>query len=252
MAKIIDMTGYTIGKLTVIKRVDDHLNQNRVIWLCQCECGNTTNVYSHSLRRKKATNSCGCLKKTHFIDLTGQKFNSLTILKHLGKDNERNQIYLAKCDCGAEINAQGSDIKTGKIKTCGCGRFRASQIKYLEDPDFVYEKSLYRAYEHGAMGRDYEFKLTLEQFTKLINDNCYYCGIVPSNVHQHSKRRKCEEYNEPYLYSGIDRVNNDVGYIPENCVSCCKACNIAKHLMTQEAFIDMAYRIVETDIKRKS
>lgn len=33
-----------------------------VVWMCQCDCGNTTTVTSGNLRRVK---SCGCFRRTH-------------------------------------------------------------------------------------------------------------------------------------------------------------------------------------------
>lgn len=58
--RIIDMTGYKIGKLTVIRKTD--LNKNHsVIWECQCECGNICYVTQNCLK-KGDTKSCGCIK----------------------------------------------------------------------------------------------------------------------------------------------------------------------------------------------
>ncbi len=53
-----DITGQKFGKLTALKPVG--LNKhNQVLWLCQCECGNTTTVITSNLLKGK-TKSCGC------------------------------------------------------------------------------------------------------------------------------------------------------------------------------------------------
>ena len=53
-----DMTGQKIGRLTVLKL--DHINnENRAMWLCECECGKTVVVNGKRLRRG-LTKSCGC------------------------------------------------------------------------------------------------------------------------------------------------------------------------------------------------
>ncbi len=44
--------------------------------------------------------------------------------------------------------------------------------------------------------------------------------------------------NEPYIYNGIDRVKNEVGYEVENCVACCKTCNIMKQGLSKEDFLN--------------
>jgi hypothetical protein len=50
--------GKHFGKLTVIKPLG-HDRFKRRIWLCQCECGNTTEVVGSSLTNG-LTHSCGC------------------------------------------------------------------------------------------------------------------------------------------------------------------------------------------------
>lgn len=59
--KLIDLTGQKIGRLTVIKRVEND-NTNHTRWLCKCNCGKIIIVSGNSLRTK-ATKSCGCLAK---------------------------------------------------------------------------------------------------------------------------------------------------------------------------------------------
>lgn len=68
-----DLTGQKFGRLTVIKRSERKSNQ-AAYWLCQCDCGNITEVRSTALRNGQ-TQSCGCLRKekaleANFIDLT--------------------------------------------------------------------------------------------------------------------------------------------------------------------------------------
>lgn len=55
-----DLTGQQFGKLTIIKQTDKRTNGGAVIWECQCECGNTTFVDTHSLKSGN-TSSCGCI-----------------------------------------------------------------------------------------------------------------------------------------------------------------------------------------------
>ena len=72
-----DLTGRTFGKLKVLKRLDE--KQDRYyVWLCQCECGNTTKVNTRRLTRGTVTD-CGCTEKktarngSIAEDLTGPK-----------------------------------------------------------------------------------------------------------------------------------------------------------------------------------
>ena len=54
-----DLIGRKFGRLTVIKELECHTPQRR--WLCQCECGGTTEANSYTLTSGH-TQSCGCLR----------------------------------------------------------------------------------------------------------------------------------------------------------------------------------------------
>jgi hypothetical protein len=57
--------------------------------------------------------------------------------------------------------------------------------------------------------REMEFKLTYEFLIELWNKGCYYCK------------------NNLLKETGIsaDRINNDIGYLPNNVLPCCGRCN---------------------------
>lgn len=55
-----DMTGKRVGRLVVLKLA---YIKREAHWLCQCDCGQLTNVAGSQLR-KATTKSCGCGRKT--------------------------------------------------------------------------------------------------------------------------------------------------------------------------------------------
>ena len=59
MPSLIDLVGQRFGRLVVISRCDNR--GNMTIWKCQCDCGNSTEVYGNNLRRG-LTQSCGCYR----------------------------------------------------------------------------------------------------------------------------------------------------------------------------------------------
>lgn len=54
------------------------------------------------------------------INLIGQRFNRLTVIKYVGKNKSGNSLWLCKCDCGKETIVVGSNLKNGHIRSCGC------------------------------------------------------------------------------------------------------------------------------------
>lgn len=59
MTALIDMTGKTFGRLTVLRRVENFGKEVR--WQCRCECGTETAAAGSHLRSGH-TSSCGCFR----------------------------------------------------------------------------------------------------------------------------------------------------------------------------------------------
>lgn len=55
-----------------------------------------------------------------FIDLSGQKFGRLTVVKFVGKNNQNRAIWKCLCDCGNETIARADALKSGDKQSCGC------------------------------------------------------------------------------------------------------------------------------------
>jgi hypothetical protein len=87
-------------------------------------------------------------------------------------------------------------------------------------------KTYYKSYYTKAYKRGYDFTLTEEFFLKTISSPCYYCN--------HFKDGEAV---------GIDRVNNSIGYVPENCVPCCEICNRMKSFYHPAFFVEKAKHI---------
>lgn len=60
--KIINLEDQRFERLTVIKDSGKRYRGEEVIWLCQCDCGNLTEVRGYYLRSGH-TKSCGCLHR---------------------------------------------------------------------------------------------------------------------------------------------------------------------------------------------
>ncbi|MCL2322076.1 MAG: hypothetical protein FWC47_08235 [Oscillospiraceae bacterium] len=54
------------------------------------------------------------------IDLTGQKFEQLTVIKPTSKRKNKYTVWECRCDCGNIIEVDTQRLKTGYAKSCGC------------------------------------------------------------------------------------------------------------------------------------
>jgi len=71
----------------------------------------------------------------------------------------------------------------------------------------------YSHYKSCAVKRKKEFEINKDQFETIISNDCYICGKPNSENHQ----------------NGIDRIDNNLGYLFENCAACCTECNLMKN-----------------------
>lgn len=57
---------------------------------------------------------------SRFIDLTGQKFGRLTVLRRTGTDKHSNVLWLCVCDCGNKKIVSSNHLRMGQCLSCGC------------------------------------------------------------------------------------------------------------------------------------
>ena len=141
-------------------------------------------------------------------DLNYNKINAerIKIVKKAWKDKNRDKIRAWKLKWAQSEN--------GKLST---KRWRDKSPKaYM---------GLYKA---SAKRRNIVFDLDEKLFTKLIYMNCAYCGAK-------SKPKR----------NGIDRIDNTIGYIPENVITCCKKCNQMKGKLSKTDFFNHIIKIIE-------
>lgn len=63
----------------------------------------------------------GCELMPKVLDITGQRFGSLTALKKV-KSRGGKTYWLCQCDCGNQKEIQTSHLTSGATKSCGCQR----------------------------------------------------------------------------------------------------------------------------------
>lgn len=176
-----------------------------------------------------------------FKDLTGMRFNRLTVIEHLGSQITRifptikyKSYWKCICDCGGIVETRGNSLLSGS-KSCGC---YSSEI-IIEFNKRTKTKLTYdtfgvvlQSYKQGAKRRGLSFKLTTDQFYHLTQQNCHYCDQEPRQIRKARVRNKLSSF----YYNGIDRTDSELGYNMGNCVSCCKHCNYIKRDMSYDDF----------------
>lgn len=126
-----DITGQRFHKLTAIR--PDHTTENRsAVWLFRCDCGKETLKLKHNVV-SGSTKTCSktCFSNSYVSslkldpDFIGKRFGRLIIVGFSRMKQgirQRNAAYLAKCDCGGEIEGLKQNFIHGRTRSCGCLR----------------------------------------------------------------------------------------------------------------------------------
>lgn len=154
--------------------------------------------------------------------------------------NKGRRYWNCICDCGNNITTLQQSLKSGRVNSCGClKKERASKMcvsRKLPDNKSASNELIYK-YKLRAKKENIDWDLTDDQCMEIFKRNCTYCGSKPS--------RERKRNTSVFIYNGIDRVNNNKGYIFDNVVSCCMRCNYMKSNLTVDEFLGHIKKIWE-------
>lgn len=133
----VDLTGQRFGKIVVVSEESAKGRNGEVNWLCQCDCGNKTVRTTGNLQsNKNRIQSCGCFvvenarrkvplaNQSRMLDLTGQRFGRLIVIRKTGMNPDGQSVWLCQCDCGNQIERKIGALHSNRAKlasqSCGC------------------------------------------------------------------------------------------------------------------------------------
>lgn len=146
-----------------------------------------------------------------FEDLVGQKFGRLTVIGFAGKTQGGKPLWNCTCDCGEvkDKPTTSSDLKSGKVKSCGCAHIGAT-------------KGIRK--KHGMA------HTRMFQIWSSMKARCYNPHSVAYKNYGGRNIKVCDDWRNDFSafydwaiengYSDkltLDRINVNKGYCPENC-----------------------------------
>lgn len=150
--------GQVYGRLTIRKFLGRNHNK-KLMWEAECSCGNVITVTS-DLVRNGHTRSCGCLKREQTIErctkpMIGKTFGRLTVLEKMYTKKGKGAYYKCRCTCNNIVIVQGSMLRSGNSKSCGClAKERRKEFEDLSGQRFgklvVVGRAPYKGKGHGT------------------------------------------------------------------------------------------------------
>lgn len=192
------------------------------IWVCKCICGKTVELSTERIQKLKDP-SCGCKNQVSHRSTykIGDKLGDLTIINKTKKRFYKNIVWTCKCSCGKTIDISTSVVSRRHKKSkshCGCKNKKKHHVLYWN----------FYSYKKLARRKNRDFFIEEFEFYDLVNRPCFYCGFKSSVKNK---------------VNGIDRIDNNKGYINGNMNPCCQQCNYGKQEQPLEEFISWIKRV---------
>jgi hypothetical protein len=146
--------------------------------------------------------------RPNFIDLTGQKFGRLTVLRLASERAPGGKAqWVCLCECGNEKTTPGLFLRKGYARSCGCLQREHQQT---------------RSITHG-LSRTSEYRIWGLMIDRCTNPNSpTYQHYGARGIQVCERWRKFENFladmgNRPSPQHSIERKNNAGNYEPQNC-----------------------------------
>lgn len=177
-----DLSGRKFGKLKVIG-LNDGRKGGCQLWKAMCDCGKIIEVGTTSLLNGH-TGSCGC---SRILDLTGQRFGRLTVLKLSNRESENSRVFWeCICECGTKKSISSSALRQGRTQSCGClhseiMRATGGENHPRYNPNLTNEERFLNRYQlHGKNIRSWRNEVYSED-----NFKCQICNNLGNNLNAH-------------------------------------------------------------------
>lgn len=242
-----DLTNQEFGHLTVLKliRKDD----NRIFWLCQCDCKNKTQIIVDGYRLKTNNKThCGCQKqygkKQSLPVIYRSKKKTCTqcneiknyadfyYYKKYNSNHEGYYYFHPKCKECTKKNSrdwilQHPEQRKEQLKRHDATdvRFKGRQIsnarRRKEGKEKIYRqqnKDKIRQYNLQRKNKNHQIsKQEWKNCKNYFNNSCAYCGISE----QEAKLQQGQNlHKEHVVHTGANDLSN--------CVPACRSCNSHK------------------------
>lgn len=208
------------------------------------EIGKTLNFSCSSIFSFCKRNNIKLCKKQsggkNCINMTGQKLkNGVEILERVQSDKElstsRSKLakWKCKCPCGKIFESVGADIRTNRIKTCGC-RISIKTKRNWQGGKFV-SKKYWQVLNNNASQRKLVVSVNIDYLDLLLEKQNFKCALSDVDL----------IFNSSSLLhtASLDRIDSSIGYIEGNVQWVHKHINFMKKDYKNEYFIELCRKV---------
>lgn len=155
-------------------------------------------------------------------DLAGRRFGRLTVREYHGPHPTYGHLWLCDCDCGAAAKVEGSKLRRGRTRSCGCLRSELTGARFSKGHTST------RAYRHT------EYRLERNSYIAMM-ERCHNPDNPAYRLYGAVGRVVCDRWRygengktgfecfvedmapRPSQQLTLDRIDNCGIYEPTNC-----------------------------------
>lgn len=142
------------------------------------------------------------------LNLIGEKFGRLTVVEHVGS-LRGHKLYKCICQCGVEKEITSSDLKSGRVKSCGCLRKEITTSR-----NKTHDLRNHRLYRIWANMKSRCFNPNSSRYNRYGGRNISVCKEWRNDFKTFYDWAVCNGYDDSL---SIDRIDNNGNYEPDNC-----------------------------------
>lgn len=143
----------------------------------------------------------------NFIDMTGQRFYNLKVVRREGHTNYKAILWECRCDCGNIIHETRSNLLSGRVKSCGC-------LRKIKNQNKTHGKRHTRLYRIWLNMKNRCNNPHGQDFDNYGGRGISVCSDWNNDFESFYQWAVSNGYKDTL---SIDRVNNNGNYCPENC-----------------------------------
>ena len=142
------------------------------------------------------------------LDLTGQRYGRLKVIKYVGV-KRTHKAYLCKCDCGTEKIITSSDLRSGRVKSCGCYK-----QELITDENEIHGLRKHRLYSIWANMKSRCYNPNATHYKRYGGRGIQICDQWRNDFKAFYDWAMNNGYKDGLT---IDRINVNGDYEPSNC-----------------------------------
>jgi hypothetical protein len=224
----------TFTKAILQKEINNNLSINEISKKYNC----TFYCVKYNIEKFKLKITKKSTGGHNVIDMMNKTIGSMTVIEDAGHNTKGTKLWKCRCACGNTKICLGSELRQGKIKTCGC-RINLNKRTYWKGFGDI-AKSHWSSIVTQAKYRNIEFDITIKYAWKLFLKQDKKCALTGEILILSPLKDKT---------ASLDRIDNTKGYHKNNIQWIHKDINKLKGKLSEEKLIELCTKVYKYNKK---